>query len=184
MEDVRVAVVDVDSILWDFLSPMTRKMRDLFPEKVIPKEFDTWECPESYFESIQDMLDLFTEIHEEQDQHKPFDGAVELLQTLREKGYLIHIASNRPAHTRPVLVKWLDEQGLHYDAVFADEDKTVIFGSPEIDLLIDDAPRNQKAGLERGFKVLSLEYKYNQHMDEVIKFPTLQHMTSFIQRKI
>ena len=108
--NVRVAVVDVDSILWDFLSPMKEKMRALMPDKEIPEVFETWEHPETFFDSLDDMFSIFNEIHEEQDKYEPFVGARETLQLLRDKGYLIHIASNRPAHTRDVLIKWLDEK--------------------------------------------------------------------------
>lgn len=184
MQDPRVAVVDVDSILWDFLGVMKDKMRVMMPDKEIPEEFDTWDHPESFFDSIKDMIALFTEMHEEQDKYQPFDGAKEMLQSLRDKGYLIHIASNRPKHTRPVLIKWLDEQELPYDFCYADEDKRVIFNSPEIEILIDDAPTNQLAGLEREFLVLTLEYKYNRHIEDTYKFGCLNSMKNFIEKSV
>lgn len=184
MKDVRVAIVDVDSILWDFLAVMKTRMREMYPDKEIPEVFDTWEHPEEFFDSFADMIALFDNMHENQDKYSPFEGAVELLQELRDKGYFIHIASNRPAHTRDTLIKWLDEQGLIYDAVFADKDKSILFGSPEIDLLIDDAPKTQLQGLERNFLVLTLEYKYNKGIEGTYKFTDLTKMKTFIKKHV
>jgi phosphoglycolate phosphatase-like HAD superfamily hydrolase len=181
---MRKAIVDVDSILWNFLGEMKTRMRKMYPEKTIPEEFDDWGDPESLFDTVDEMIATFDNMHESQEQFEPFEGAVKMLQTLRDKGYRIHIASNRPPHTRDALERWLKAKNLVYDVIFAAMDKSVLFDDPSIDILIDDRPSTQLDGIERGFLVLTLDYKYNQHVERAFGFSTLGHMTTFIEKSV
>jgi beta-phosphoglucomutase-like phosphatase (HAD superfamily) len=177
---MRKAIVDVDSILFDFMTVMKTRMRIMYPHKDIPEEFDTWAHPEDYFDSFEEMIGLFTRIHLQQETFTPIVGAYELLQSLRQKGYSIHIASNRPPHTRQALVNWLNGHNLYYNTVFANEDKSVLFDDPKVDILIDDRPSTQEDGLRRGFTVMTLEYKYNSHVEGTHKFETLHGINMFL----
>lgn len=183
---MRKVIVDVDSILWDFQKEFNARVRAKYPEKIFPDRAPRWASMEDLFPGAEfkNLLQIFDGMAMDQEQHEPFAGAKELLATLRDKGYRVHIASNRTPQAREALVAWLDKNDLYYDAVFAAEDKSVLFDDPSIDILIDDKPSTQEDGVQRGFLVLTLEYLYNQTVKNTYKFGTLTHMNMFLLNSV
>jgi hypothetical protein len=177
-------LVDVDSTLWGFTEELIKRMRVKFPTKTIPDEFDNWDHPVSFFNDFCEALDMFCDIHTDQDTFDPFPHAREMLDLLKEKDYHIHIASNRPSHTIEYLIKWLDLNELPYDSLFCDEDKKDLWDEHEFELVIDDAPKTQLYAEKMGSQVLTLRYKYNEHIQKSCKFNSLVSMSDFIRTEL
>jgi hypothetical protein len=176
----KIVIVDVDAILWDFESEMMRRLEIAFPDRKIERATHFKHC-EQYFENYTDLMKFFGDMAMDQEQFKPFTGAKELLETIRDKGYFVHIASNRLPNSKRILLNWLDKHELYYDEVYADHDKTELFDNRDIVILIDDKPDTQDRGLEEGMLVLSLEYPYNQHQERVYMFSDLTNMLTFFK---
>lgn len=74
---------------------------------------------------------------------KPREGAEQLLQTLRSKGYLIYIVTARPLFQYDLLantILWLKKNNLIYDYIYcsAKKDFTIFEKFGHVDFVIDD----------------------------------------------
>lgn len=180
----KVALVDVDSTLWDFIAEMVQRMRIMFPEDDIPEQFATWEDPISYFEKPEDAYAMFNDIHLSQDTFDTYDHANTVLKTLRSMGYYILIASNRIPESKPQLVAWLKKHNLRHNEVYCELDKRELFNSSKIDLVIDDSPYVQEAALLKNIPVLTLKFPYNEKILGTKKFNNLKDMNTYMVNSI
>lgn len=176
----KTALVDVDSTLWDFTGEMVQRMRQRFPDKDIPNDFNTWDEPMSFFDNPSDAHKLFEEIHRHQHSFGVFDCAKFIIDDLRRMNYHILIASNRQNYTKISLMQWLHTHELKYDEIFCELNKNVLFEERDIDLVIDDAPYVQNEALKRDIPVLTLYYKYNKGIGGTKKFRNLLDMHKYI----
>jgi len=179
----KIALVDVDSTLWDFTGELRRRM-EIELKKKIPKEFDSWEHPISFFEKPGNAYHMFNEIHEEQHTFKPFRFAEYVLKDLVKLGYYILIASNRIPRTEPQLRTWLACNNLPYDEIYCDLDKRTLFYSRDIDLVIDDSPQVLEEALKYDIKTLALTYKYNKQIRGIKKFNDLKEMHTYLVQEM
>jgi hypothetical protein len=177
---MKLAMVDIDSTLWDFGTEMVNRMRLAFPNKDIPEEFDTWEDPLKYFDNPYDVLDLFRGIHSEQYSFEPYPLAKEMLMKL-SKTYLIHVASNRDYSTISSTRIFMTSNDLYYDDLFCSTDKRELFKQFKYDLVIDDSPQVQEAAIERNIPVWTLTYPYNKHITETKKFGSVTDIYNHIK---
>jgi len=180
----KVALVDVDSTLWDFLGEMVRRMRNLLPEADIPDQFAKWEDPVNFFENPEDAYAMFNDIHLNQDKFGTYDYANVVLKTLRSMKYHILIASNRIPESKPQLVNWLKKHNLYYNEVYCELDKRELFNNGEIDLVIDDSPQVQEVALLNDIPVLTLKFPYNEKILGTKKFNNLKDMNTYMVNSI
>ncbi len=172
----KIALVDVDSTLWDFTEELRQRMIIKFPEQTIPLEFDSWNHPLDFFDNPEDAYQMFNEIHEQQHSFGTFDFAQMIMNNLRKMGYHILVASNRKSYTRLALYQWLHNHKLKYDEIYCDLDKRVLFDKYDIELVIDDSPQVQEVAIEKEIPVLTLRYKYNHDIRPTQKFKNLSEM--------
>lgn len=153
---MRKALVDIDSILWDFDIPLKEKVEKLY--KLPPMEEWKWEtvssiAGEKFFYKCVD------EIHMNQDKYAPFSDAKSFLETLKFYKYDIIIASHRKEGARAATIKFLLDNGLVYDVLHISHDKTVLF--PFVDLVVDDCPYTLIKAKEHGITIAGLRYSWN-----------------------
>jgi len=178
----KVVLVDVDSTLWDFSGEMIFRMREMFPAATVPDEFQTWEQPLDFFQYHQDAYDMFADIHSHQHSYGVFPFAAQLLKALKEKDYYILIASNRHNYTKIALTQWLLKHGLAFDEIYCDLDKRELLDRRKIDLIIDDSPKVQICGIEKGIEIWTLKYKYNSQIEKTRKFNSLREMVQKVKK--
>ena len=97
------------------------------------------------------------------------EGAKELCDVLKEKGYKIVIISARPyeKHYRifPDTLEWLNNNEIKYDALYFEKDKhlKILKQLPNLSFIIEDNPDCAKQISEQGYRVFLLD---NEHEDE------------------
>ena len=76
-------IVDIDNTLWDFATPLWKKIEHFGVPRPSEWHWDFWK---EYF-SIEQFLDYIDEVHEEQDANTlPFPEAAEFLSGLKKSG--------------------------------------------------------------------------------------------------
>lgn len=180
-----MVMVDIDNTLWNFEAELITRLRKALPDRKILDRAPTWEYPLEQFTDPNKGLAIFKGMHVEQERFEPYEGAQDLLVSLRDNGYFIYIASNRPEETTPELVAWLEKHQLPHDAVFCGEDKRNLFYSPSnnFQLVIDDSPYIHTAAADHGIPVLSLSFLYNQGNPHVEYFDNLIQMAGHIKEE-
>ena len=90
-----------------------------------------------------------------------YDGAIDVLHHLAEKGFRIKAVTARSADYNPDTSHWLDSQGIPYEEILNPgfEKYTV----EEVDIFIDDAPHVITGLVERERKVIIFNQQYNDH---------------------
>lgn len=179
MESKRqVALVDVDSTLFDFSDAMYKLL--LKEDKGVeePKYWEEWDFYIKYGIDNKTFYRAVNSIHKYMRNYKPFPDAKYLLDTLNKLGYYIIIATHRAKKFQPVLEEWLDEYNLYYDEVHCSFDKTVLF--PIVDIIIDDSPKTIKLAEESNLDCYCIAYPWNSKVREYIRFNNLTEIARFI----
>lgn len=134
------AVVDIDNTLWQFCDAFyheLRKVNSAIPPVGQWTNGDFWMpyCTEKQF------MDAINTIHygQDSDRYKPYPESRAFLQTLKEQGYHVIIASHRLAEMLKPTERWLAKHELPYDELHLSFDKTVLFGNASV--VVDDAPQ-------------------------------------------
>ena len=130
------------------------KKREQLKKELSALEYDEYK---SYFRESGEKINI--EVKE---------GAKELCDILKEKGYKIVIISARPyeKHNRifPDTLEWLNDNEIKYDAIYFEEDKhlKILKQLPNLSFIIEDNPDYAKQIAEQGYRVFLLD---NEHED-------------------
>lgn len=86
----------------------------------------------------------------------PISGSLEALHHLRSLGHTLHIVTDRRIGRRWAegTVSWLDKWKVPYDSLTFSADKTIV----DVDVLIDDRPRNVQAARAVGIAAFLFDY--------------------------
>jgi hypothetical protein len=161
----KIAVVDVDSILWSFNDALYEELVKLYPHLEKPSMWDIWEFYEKYNIPEEEFYKVCNRIHKNQEKYKPFKHAFLLTHLLKINGYHITIASCRIPETKKYLVKWLNKNKIVYDEVFADLHKKHLFS--KADLVIDDSPINLiEASKRKANLICGILYPWNKELND------------------
>jgi uncharacterized HAD superfamily protein len=96
----------------------------------------------------------------------PYPGAVGAVRRWHEQGHFVHITSHRALDRKRATAAWLERIGLPFDDLHCSYDKVSRCVELEIDLLIDDAPLNLAAALERGIAAATIRHPWNRDVCE------------------
>jgi len=106
---------------------------------------------------------------------KPRRFASEVINKLKEDGNVICIITNRISDLsycdislesmKKIVIQWLNENSIYYDElIFSNGDKTQYIIDNEIDIMIDDNPKNIGA-ISKLIPVICYDAKYNKLCD-------------------
>ncbi len=136
---MKTAVIDIDNTLWQFCDAFyeeLRKINEAFPRI---EQWTTWNFFEGFCTEEQFMAAVDA-VHSRQDseEYKPYPEAKGFLQSLKDQGYRVVIASHRRTEMRGPTEQWLKKHGLMYDELHLSFDKSVLFKDAAV--VVDDAP--------------------------------------------
>ena len=159
---MRIAI-DIDSTLhhyWDLFALLARRRFGItlpYDEQV------TWDVLPLRREQVAALV---TESHRRE--HvlgaEPYADAVETVRAWHEAGHFIHITSHRSTDAHPATTAWLERIGLSYDELFCSWDKVTRCVEIDIDVLIDDSPRNILDAQARGIVPATIAHPWNRDL--------------------
>jgi beta-phosphoglucomutase-like phosphatase (HAD superfamily) len=157
-------LVDMDATT--YYAPFAEACRVLFGAGCPPAcTSDVWMWHPLYGITDKQFYEAVNFVHDRQMLYPPFEAVTQTLQQAEEKGFKIVVTSLRePCHAKTVDL-WLAEHKIPaHDTVIRQESKVSLFQPG--DIIIDDCPTYQLAGLRAGCRVVSLKYPYNQGTEE------------------
>ena len=175
-----IAIVDVDETLWSFYDAVFETGKR-FGFKLPPRcECTDWNAPFKY-ETSENVIKVFNEVHSHQCDYKPYPYSDRFLKFLRTKYYVV-IASHRLEKYKDELVNWLNKNGLEYDEVSVSMDKTSLFDNPNVVLVIDDRADTLIAAHKHGKLGIGLKKPWNEKfIDEKNLFNALHDIEVFLK---
>ncbi len=150
-------LIDIDNTLWDFSSVLFQEL-SLKYNIPGPEHWAHWNFWKKYMTG-NDFYDAVYKIHQEQEKYAPYPEAEPFLNSLKEKGHTIVIASHRQKKAFEPTRNWLRKNNLPFDKVPLSYDKTVLFDG--IDYVIDDSPSVIKKACLEGIPVAALRKPWN-----------------------
>lgn len=160
----RVAIVDIDSTLWELKGPWWEELKKINPDCPCPGTNGNWDFHTGYMD-LETALDAAKAVHYRQYDHKPFPYASALLRNLRDNGYYVIIASHRDPGTCGATLRWLSENNMPFDDLFCElKGKEALFDEHNVVLFIDDSPKSLEVAISKGIDCYSIKYDYNAHL--------------------
>jgi hypothetical protein len=177
MKQTKRIIVDIDNTLWDFASVFFECLRAMNPEMPPPRLWQRWDFLKLFLPD-KTLFSVLRGIHMRQDTFTPFPDARHFLDTLRERGFFIIIASHRDKEALDPTVRWLNMHNLVHDEVYLSYDKSVLFDGCRA--VVDDSPivleRARKAGIVR----TGLRYPWNEQEDHPL-FDSLGEVLDYLR---
>ena len=150
-------IVDIDNTLWDFATPLWKKVEHYGVPRPSEWHWDFWKA---YF-TIEQFLHYIDEVHEEQDASAlPFPEAADFLLDLKKGGCRVTIASHRNPASRSITEKWLTMHGLAFDELYVGPDKAVLFDDHQV--IVDDSSDVLDKAAKKGLITSGLRYSWNR----------------------
>lgn len=161
---MKIAVVDIDGILWNMADVWYEELKKVNPECPYPGSTGAWYFHKGYMtdEQFQETVDI---IHMKQHIYSCFKDAGLLTKALHQAGFYVKIASHRITNSYNSTRAWLIDNDIYFDELYTVEDKHFLLEDATI--FIDDSPASQELALSKGVATFSIEYLYNTHMDGV-----------------
>jgi uncharacterized protein len=159
---VRIAI-DIDSTLhhyWDLFALLARRR---FGVTLPYDEQVSWDVLPLRREQVAALV---RESHRREHvlAAEPYADAVQTVRGWHEAGHFIHITSHRSTDAHPATTEWLEQIGLPYHELFCSWDKVTRCVEIEIDVLIDDSPRNILDAQARGIVPATIAHPWNRDL--------------------
>lgn len=156
-------VIDVDSILWDFMRPIAGWTGIPYERLVarwdsIRDEVDHAHIPQLFMRafSLRAMRD-----------QGPLPGAVESVERLAGKGRRIILMTDRPTETAEDLIIWLADNGVPWHELRCGSGcKVEVATERGLRVIVDDKPATLERAHGAGMHALTLTYPYNREVVE------------------
>lgn len=154
-------IVDIDNTLWDFGSVLYKYLRGINPQTPDPSTWHEWDFWEDYV-TEKEFYSSIRSIHLNQNDHKfkPFIEARSFLESLKNDGYCIVVASHRDEDTLDSTQKWLNTHKLAFDEIYLGHNKSVLFDGCHA--VIDDSPILLDKAKHSGIIRSGLTYPWNK----------------------
>lgn len=150
--------LDLDGVIVDSVPNWIRILNIEFGANYGPDDLpDTHGTPEMAAFCDDHLIELLMP-------NRPMAGAVEALRRLRREGHQLVVITARSQCVRRLTEAWLEFYGFHVDELHCLEgaDKAVAARATEIDLLVEDTPKNALAVAAAGVPVLLFGAPYNR----------------------
>ena len=158
----KTAIIDIDNTLWQFCDPLYARMRKINPNVPSPQHWTDWYFFTRYC-SEAEFLQMINDIHNQQDHddHIPYPEAKNFLETLKQKGYHITIASHRSPQFMIQTERWLKKYGLVYDDIHLSFHKTSLINNTT-SVVVDDSPQVLEKAVQHKVMATGLLFPWNQ----------------------
>jgi hypothetical protein len=184
----KIAVIDIDNTLWQFCDAFLEELRRINREFPPIEQWTTWDFYAPYC-TEQQFFGAVDRIHHAQDsdRYRPYPEAKGFLQSLKQQGYRVVIASHRRPEMREPTERWLKRHGLEYDELHLSSDKSVLF--KDVAVVVDDAPQTLEKAVASKAIGAGLLFPWNKafagngfglfkNLDEVMKYIRVKRATS------
>jgi hypothetical protein len=158
----KTAVIDIDNTLWQFCDAFYVELRKVNKDFPTPANWTHWDIWEGCC-SKQEFYKAVNAIHfrQDSDDFEPYPEAKGFLETLKQNGYSITIASHRSPEFMSQTQRWLKRHGLVYDDIHLSYHKTQLINS-KTDIVVDDAPQVLEKAVENGALATGLLFPWNR----------------------
>jgi uncharacterized HAD superfamily protein len=159
---MRIAI-DIDSTLhhyWDLFAQLARRR---FGVTLAYDEQVTWDVVQLRREQVA-VLVKESHCREHVLGATPYAGAVEAVAAWHRAGHFIHVTSHRSTDAHEATTAWLEQIAMPYDDLHCSWDKLARCSEIEIDVLIDDSPRNILGALDAGIVPATLAHPWNRDL--------------------
>jgi hypothetical protein len=170
-------IVDIDNTLWDFAPVLYERIKQINPGIAPPSEWRVWDFWRSYLSSHQ-LYTVIRGIHMEQDLYPVYPDAASFLESLKDLGLYIIIASHREKGTLDATLRWLARHSLAFDEVHLSHDKSVLFNNSWA--IIDDSPVTLEKAAEFGIVRAGLRTPWNRQDNHPL-FDTLMEVLGYVR---
>jgi hypothetical protein len=155
-------IIDIDNTLWDLAPVLYGRLREVNPKVPPPDQWHKWGFWRPYLIS-KEFYKAIDQIHLEQERFLPYSDAAWFLNSLKEQGFYIVVASHRRKEALPPTARWLHKNGLFHDEIHISYDKTVLFGSCWG--VVDDSPVTLTIAKNTGIVRTGLKNPWNAGED-------------------
>lgn len=178
VKKMRIAVVDIDGILWSMAPEWYEELRKINPNCPFPGSTTSWNFHKGYMsdEVFQETIDA---IHMRQAEFNCFPKAKRLTNMLHNAGFYVKIASHRTSKSKGATLKWLCNHDIYYDELHTVNDKHFLLKDAQV--FIDDSPASQEYAISIGLPVLSIRYPYNKHIKGALLFDSFNEMLNGLE---
>jgi hypothetical protein len=182
MKKRKKAIIDIDNTLWhfcDMLFEQLQKINRSFPSPDGWIDWDFWQ----HFCSEEEFITAINNVHfnQDDDRHIPYPAAKQFLQTLKDEGFHITIASRRSEGSRIATKRWLHKHELPFDELHISFNKTALFEA-DYCVVVDDSPKVLEKAKQRGLMHTGLLFPWNRLYSEngYLLFNSLDEILQFI----
>ncbi|OSS41633.1 hypothetical protein DESAMIL20_1186 [Desulfurella amilsii] len=171
--------IDIGNTLWNFGAPLYVKLYSK-GYNILPSRL--WDC---YFTKgfvpDDEFYNAINEVHEEQNNYKPYAYVKEFLKNLKDMGYTIIATSNKSHELYFSTYKWLEKNNIIFDDLILSDDKRKLFNK-NTEFVVDDSPIVLEHALKLGIPATGLLFNWNKYlMDKITLHKTLKHCSQFIK---
>jgi len=179
-----IAIVDVDETLFGFNDALREcALSHGYPFPTM-KECTHWNAIYDFIPK-DEVIKLFDHIHEHQCDYPPFPDAKDFLKFMK-KHFFVIIASHRHPDHAPMLIEWLKVHDLIYNTVNVSFDKTRLFVSPSVKVVVDDRDETLRIAMDKGIVAVGLRRPWNQNSKDrdYLLFESLPEIQEYIEKNV
>jgi len=159
---MRRIVIDIDNTLWDLAPVLYERLDAASPGFPHHSEWRSWSFWKGLIPADR-LYGIIRDVHMEQDAFEPYRDSRDFLDSLRERGFHIIIASHREQETYASTQRWLHKHDLPFDEIHLSYDKTVLFD--DCWAVVDDSPLTLEAAKRVGIVRAGLKNPWNESED-------------------
>lgn len=179
------AIIDIDNTLWHFCDMLHEQLLRINPSFPPTDEWIDWDFWQ-HFCSESEFMNAIHHVHFNQDdeKHMPYPEAQYFLQTLRDEGFHLTIASHRSEASRKPTERWLYRHGLPFHDLHLSFNKAALF-EENCCVVVDDAPMVLEKAKEKGLISAGLLFPWNRLYREngFVLFDNLNDILRFVLGK-
>lgn len=155
----KIIKLDVDGVIRDCTTPLLKIYNKLSDDNVKYEQLSDWNYDVN-FKNGHRYSDLFLAHPKEIFENAPLyeENIVDILNTIKHNGYLIHITTHQYHGLEKYTVNWLHKNNIPYDYMSFVKDKTLVYG----DVMIEDALHNLEASKKIGEQTICVDRPWNQ----------------------
>jgi hypothetical protein len=155
------AIIDIDNTLWQFCDAFAEELRKINPAFPPIAQWTTWNFFVGY-STEEEFIRAVDAVHrcQDSDEYQPYPEAKGFLQSLKEQGYRVIIASHRRTEMLGPTERWLKKHELHYDELHLSFDKSVLFETAAV--VVDDAPHTLEKAVAHKAISAGLLFPWNE----------------------
>jgi hypothetical protein len=132
----------------------------------VPADWTHWNIFWDYVPK-EKMFPIFDAVHSSQCNHPPYHDAQDFLNFMKENYHVI-IASHRDPKYQTELIWWLRMYHLSYDEVSTSFDKTALFDTRDVEVVVDDRDETLEIAASHGLLALGLRKPWNRVVEDKI----------------